>query len=127
MHIDLFDLSSKTAAILLTIDPALKRSDDLSKVVNGLNELKQQLDFTLQHILQSDLFSFAANPYSVENFNIRVAVDVVYGGNSTVTLFLALTSTITNIIDSILEPLHEDSDAGQFCQSVLLLYMVGAL
>ena len=56
--------------------------------------------------MTSWLFNFSRNPYSVENFNIRVAIDIIHNKTATDTFLTGLNASLLDMYDAMVVHVH---------------------
>ena len=88
-HITLYQIPSTISTILSgTTDPHIRTS---------LMTINHTISYTLKWMLSTDLFNFIEAEVSPENFNVRMAVDVIHSRNQTEALLLQLNLTMGSV------------------------------
>ena len=71
-----------------------------------ITQLYQSLGYLMQWMLTTELYNYYTNPDTLENFSIRVAVDLLNQHNATLELFGTLNQTTMHIVQNIVLPLE---------------------
>ena len=97
-HITLYQIPSTISTILSgTTDPLIRTS---------LMTINHTISYTLKWMLSTDLFNFIEAEVSPENFNVRMAVDVIHSRNQTEALLLQLNLTMGSIRE-VMQSFHD--------------------